>query len=350
MTPFGYLYGAITNVRRTLYEKGFLKSFSLGAPTVSVGNITVGGTGKTPLVALIAEILAENGEKVCILTRGYKRENPGQRILVSDGAQILADVRQAGDEPFELARRLSDRAVIIADKNRAAAGRWAREKLGITAFILDDGFQHLRVRRDLDIVCIDATNAFGNRKILPDGILREPLRNLSRADAIVITRANLAENLKNLKSEISNLNKTCPIFISNNKISNLIELNAFQTRDQRSNIKDQSAKIEKSLAFCALGNPNNFFEQLKKDGFNLPATEIFPDHHFYTQKDVEKLESKAGQNQAKSLLTTAKDGVKLAGLDFSMPCYVVENKLTFEDEKGFRQIISEKIGAGKCSN
>src|SRR5688572_31198780 len=98
--PFGYLYGAIANVRSALYKKGLFKSFSLGAPTISIGNMTVGGTGKTPLVAFVAEFLAEKGEKVCILTRGYRRENPGQRIIVSDAERVLADVRQAGDEPF----------------------------------------------------------------------------------------------------------------------------------------------------------------------------------------------------------------------------------------------------------
>jgi tetraacyldisaccharide 4'-kinase len=341
--PFGYLYGAIANVRCALYEKGFFKSFLLGAPTISIGNITVGGTGKTPLVAFVTEILSENGEKVCILTPGYRRENSDKRIVVSDGRNILANVRRAGDEPFELARKLSGKAVIIADKNRAAAGQWAREKFGITAFVLDDGFQHLRVRRDLDIVCIDATNPFGNYKALPSGILRESLQNLSRADAIVITRANLAENLEELKSEISNLNKNCPFFISNNKISNLIELNEFHSKPQGLKTKDQKPKTEKSLAFCALGNPNNFFKQLKQNNFNITTTEIFSDHHFYTQNDIFKLESKAKQEKAEILLTTAKDGVKLEKLKFSMPCYVVENAPVFEDEQKFRQMIFETV-------
>ena len=342
MTPFGYLYGAAANVRSALYEKGFFKSFSLGAPTISIGNITVGGTGKTPLVGFVAEILIEKGEKVCILTRGYKRENPGKRVIVSDGEQILADVRQAGDEPLELARKLSGKAVIIADKNRAEAGRWAREKFGITAFVLDDGFQHLRVRRDLDIVCIDATNPFGNYQVLPNGILREPLQNLNRADAILITRANLSGNMEKLKIEIANLNKDCPIFVSTNRISNLIELKEFYSNTQRAKDERQRTK-DKSLAFCALGNPKNFFEQLKQDNFNITATEIFPDHHFYTQNDIAALESKAKQFKAEILLTTAKDGVKLKELNFSMPCYVVENNLIIETEQEFRHILTETV-------
>ncbi len=188
-----WIYGTIIEARNSLYEKGVFKSFSLGVPVISIGNITVGGTGKTPLVAFVAEILAEKGEKVCIISRGYGRKNPKKRVLVSDGENILADARQSGDEPFELAQRLLGKAIVVADANRVSAGNWAREKFGITAFVLDDAFQHRKVKRDLDIVTIDATNPFGNKKMLPSGILREPLKNLKRADAIVITRANLAK-------------------------------------------------------------------------------------------------------------------------------------------------------------
>lgn len=341
MLPFGYLYGAVVNARNALYEKGFVKSFSLDAPVLSIGNITVGGTGKTPLVAFAAEILAEKGEKICILTRGYGRENPGKRVLVTDGEKILAHVRKAGDEPFELARKLVGKTIIVADKNRAEAGRWARAKFGVTVFILDDGFQHLRVRRDLDIVCIDATNPFGNGKILPNGILREPLPNLKRAGAFVITRANLSENIESLKSEILQFNPHSPIFVSNNKISDLIEINDF-SKNQISEIQNSKLKTQNSLAFCALGNPNNFFEQLRQESFQIPLTETFPDHHFYTQKDVENLESAAKRQNIEHFLTTAKDAVKLAGLKFTMPCYVIENTMFFEDNEGFRQLICEK--------
>ena len=264
MMALGYLYGAITNVRNALYEKGFFKSFSPGAPTVSIGNSTVGGTGKTPLVAFVAEVLAEKGEKVCILTRGYKRENPGKRIVVSDGEKILADVKQSGDEPFELAKKLLGKAIVIADKNRAEAGLWAREKFGITAFILDDGFQHLRVRRDLNIVCIDATNPFGNGKVLPGGILREPLQNLKRADAIVITRANLAKNLETLKSEISRFNPHCPILISRNSVSNLIELNEFHAKPHRTKDKEQRTKDKgQSVSLLRARQSQEFFRAVK---------------------------------------------------------------------------------------
>jgi len=343
------IYGAITKGRNSLYEKGVFKSFSLGVSTVSIGNITVGGTGKTPLVALVAEILAENGEKVCVLSRGYGRENPKRRVLVSDGEKILASAEQAGDEPFELARKLLGKAIIVSDANRVSAGNWAREKFGITAFVLDDAFQHLRVKRDLNIVTIDATNPFGNKKLLPAGILREPLKNLKRAGAIVITRANLAENAADLKSQIEEFNSICPIFVSKNRTKQIINLEDFLAdADYRLPITDYDKNLKPpSLAFCALGNPGNFFEQLRRENFNVVSSEQFPDHHFYTQKEIAKLGIKARKANAEILLTTAKDAVKLKNLRFDLPCFVVENEIIFDGEDNFRDWLTLKIKASE---
>ncbi|MCA1626087.1 MAG: tetraacyldisaccharide 4'-kinase [Acidobacteria bacterium] len=340
-----WIYGIIIRTRNSLYEKGILESFSLGVPVISIGNITVGGTGKTPLVAFVAELLYKNGEKVCVLSRGYGRINSRKRILVADGEKVLVDAKQAGDEPFELAVRLLGKAIVVADANRIAAGNWAREKFGITVFVLDDAFQHRRVRRDLDIVTVDATNPFGNEKLLPTGVLREPLENLSRASAIVITRANLCEekHITDLKFEISKINEHCRIFVSGNRISNLIDLGDFSANAQSTQTakdKEQRTK-DKALAFCALGNPENFFEQLRRENFNLAATQKFPDHYFYKQTDIEKLEKIARQKGAEILLTTAKDAVKLKDLNFNLPCFVVESDLVFDDEDTFRKFLSE---------
>lgn len=330
---FGYLYGAVMNARNALYDRGVFASHALGAKTVSIGNITVGGTGKTPLVAFVAETLFEANEKVCILTRGYGRENPKERVIVTDGEKILTDAKTAGDEPFELAEKLAGKAVIISDANRVSAGNFAREKFGITAFVLDDAFQHRKVKRDLDIVCIDATKPFGNKKVLPSGILREPLENLKRADAIVITRANLAENIENLKSEISKYSDA-KIFISHNKFSNFTEIN----NQNPSTLNSQLSTLN-SMAFCALGNPNNFFDQLRLENFHLTATEIFPDHHFYSSKDIEKLEEKARKSDAQILITTVKDAVKLRRFNFTFPLFSAENALFFESRAEFLNLL-----------
>lgn len=339
---FSRIYGWLTDVRNSLYERGVFASYPLGAKTFSIGNITVGGTGKTPLVALVAGVLAENGERVAILTRGYGRADPRRRVLVSDGERILTDVVHAGDEPLELARKLLGRALVIADADRVAAARWARENYAVTALVLDDAFQHRRARRDLDIVCVDATNPFGSGLTLPGGILREPLENLARADAIIITRANLVDDIESLKSRIRRYNSRGRIFVSKNRIARLIEVNDFRRAvppSLQTALEQQQSKAEKSLAFCALGNPNNFFEQLRRENFDLTATESFPDHHFYTAKDVEKITAQAVRTNAKRLLTTAKDAVKLENLQFEIPLYVVESALVFDDEEEFRKLL-----------
>ena len=320
LAPFGLLYGAVAKTRRALYEKGVFKSVDLGVPVISVGNITFGGTGKTPLVALIAEMLAARGEKVCILTRGYRRADERERVLVGDGEKILAGVKKAGDEPLELAEKLLGKAVVVADANRAPAGLWARQEFGITVFILDDAFQHLKVRRDLDIVCVDAMKPFG-------GILREPLRSLRRADAIVITRANLVENIADLKARISRFVAPEKFFVCQNIFSS-----EFKIQNPRS-----------VAAFCALGNPENFFAQLKREGFDLVLTQTFPDHYFYTLNDIEELEKAAAAKGAEYLVTTAKDAVKLKNFNFEIPLAVAENNLVFEDEAAFRKLILDQI-------
>lgn len=348
LSPAASLYGAVIDVRRALYAEGVFKSYDLGAPVVSVGNITVGGTGKTPLVAYAARVLADGGEKVCILTRGYKRENERARVLVSDGEKITASARQSGDEPFELACKLLGRAAVVADANRAEAGKWARANLGSTAFVLDDGFQHLKVRRDLDIVCIDATNPFGSGKLLPSGILREPLKNLKRADLIVITRANLVDEIQitDLKNEIARHNRIAEIFVSQNKIANLINLKEFPGKAQSAHDRQYDKTFSPPglrrrayAAFCGLGSPESFFEQMRRENFNLATAKTFPDHYFYQQNDIDELETAAEKNGAEALLTTAKDAVKLQNLKFKMPCFVVESELVFDDEAKLRRRI-----------
>lgn len=344
LSQLGWLFGSIVKARRRLYQKNIFKSDDLGVPVISVGNLTVGGTGKTPLVAYVAKVLAEKGHKVCILTRGYKRENPNERVLVSDGEKLLADAKQAGDEPFELANKLLGFASVIADKRRAEAGKWARENWGVTAFVLDDGFQHWQVKRDLDIVTIDATNPFGNGELLPAGILREPLSALKRANCAVITRANLTGNISNLKSQISEINADCVVLISQTEIVGLLDVKEFRAKTQRTQSGKQRTKDKgqraNALAFCALGNPDNFFESLKREGFNLSATKVFSDHYAYAQKDVEEIEKTARQVGAETLLTTAKDAVKLKDLQFSLPCLVVEIEVFFDDDAPLRALLN----------
>lgn len=332
----GSIYGRLADLRNTLYDRGIFKTHPLGVKTISVGNITAGGTGKTPLVARVAEILAEKGETVCILTRGYGRKNPRSRVLVSDAKNVLADAATGGDEPVELARKLIGKAIVVADADRVSAAKWALDEFGITIFVLDDGFQHRRAKRDLNIVCVDATNPFGNGKMLPAGILREPLKNLKRADVVVLTRANLVEDIENLRSQISDLKSGLPVFMAENKIWNVIGLDDFLA----GNSKRQSVEKIPALAFCALGNPGNFFEQLRRENYEISVRKVFSDHHSYTQNDIANLETVAGNSNVEALLTTAKDAVKLNRFKFTIPCFVVEIQLMLDDDKSFRDLIT----------
>ena len=345
-----WIYAKITDARNYLYDRGIFETFDLGARTISIGNITTGGTGKTPLVAYVANVLAARGEKVCILTRGYGRKNAERRILVSDREQIHATPSEAGDEPFELAQKLLGKAIIIADADRVSAAEWAKRKFGVTAFVLDDGFQHRKAKRDVDIVCIDATNPFGGGKTLPAGRLREPLVNLKRADIVVITRANLAGDISDLKSQISDLNVNAQIFEAKNEIERVVALEEFHAKTQRTQSEEKESEAnakanhfnvqqQPASAFCGIGNPENYFGQLRQENFSVTASETFRDHHFYTQQDIKKIERKARVSGAEILLTTAKDAVKLSDLRFEIPCFVVEVKTAIDNKEAFDKML-----------
>jgi tetraacyldisaccharide 4'-kinase len=329
LAPLSALYGMATRARQALYHRGAFKVERIEAPVISVGNITAGGTGKTPLVARLARALALEGKRACILTRGYGRANPKSRVLVSDGERVLADAREGGDEPLMLAEMLLGLCAVISDADRAEAARWAMTNLNSEVFILDDGFQHLRIARDLDIVTIDATNPWGGGHLLPRGTLREPLAGLKRADCLVVTRANQSKlDLDALRAEASSLSGGRPVFLSHTKLSRLRPLFSTETHPGH----DINAITQPIAAFCAIGNPRAFFKQLCDGGIKPAHTRAFPDHHVYTQREIDTLSSEARSRGAQALVTTAKDAVKLRSLNFQLPCYVLEIEIIFDEE------------------
>ena len=337
LSPLGGLYGVAMKARRAFYRRGWLRQERVPAPLISVGNLTMGGTGKTPLVEWIAEQLAAANRHVCILTRGYGREHPQQRVVVSNSTEILSDARQAGDEALLLAESLKQRAAVISDADRRSAALWAMKTLGSDVFVLDDGFQNLGLARNLDIVTIDATNPWGNRRLLPAGTLREPTRGLSRADCVVITRTDVADDLQKLDREIHELAAGQPVFHSRMRIRGLRVVNA-PAEKVPAEIKEVPI-----AAFCGIGNPESFFAQLRAAGYQLGLTEIFRDHHVYTQADVNKLIQKARAAGVSALLTTAKDEVKLRALNFDLPCFAVEIGIEIEEEEQFRSLIENSL-------
>lgn len=321
LPPLSALYGALTKTRLSLYRRGTFKTIALERPVISVGNITTGGTGKTPLVEWVAKSLAQRGNKVCILTRGYGRFHPEQQVVVSDGQTVLATPEEAGDEPYLLAQKLAGLAAVISNADRLSAGRYAIETFGTDCFVLDDGFQHLRLARELDIVTIDATNPWGGGQLLPYGRLREPLAELSRADCVVITRCDQAGNLDALRAQIRRLMGERPLFTSRMRIAGVRSLSG------AGEILDQPL-----AAFCAIGNPGSFFKQLREAGHKLVLEKAFRDHHYYTQQDIETLIAEATRAGAKSLITTDKDAVKLSPLSFSLPCHALEIEIEIANE------------------
>jgi tetraacyldisaccharide 4'-kinase len=334
LPPLSLLYGAVTRTRRSLYQRGTFHTTKLGFPVISIGNITVGGTGKTPLVEWVARTLYAEGKSVCILTRGYGRKDPQREVIVSDGYGVLATPAEAGDEPYLLATKLAGQVAVISSANRIEAASTATSSFGANCFVLDDGFQHLRLARDLNIVTIDATNPWGGGHLLPYGRLRETPENLSRADCVVITRCEQVENIDDLREEIARLTGGRPIFKSHMRTSRVAWI-----KNNAESLKPPA----RVAAFCAVGNPSAFFEQLRRAGFELALEKSFADHHIYSQADVDSVVRAASDTGASALVTTAKDAVKLRGLSFSLPCYVLEIEMWIENSNDLTKLIQARV-------
>ncbi len=338
LAPFSSLYGLLVRARLSLYQKEYLTSTRLSVPVISVGNMTVGGTGKTPLVSWIARAVAKQGRRVCVLTRGYGRRNERVRVVVSDGVRLLADAEIAGDEPRLLAEQLLGSASIVCDADRVSAAHWAIEHLGAEVFILDDGFQHVRLRRDLDIVTIDATAPWGGGHLLPRGRLREPLQGLKRAGCVIITRADLTQDVPVLRDEIERWTSDAILILESRMRTTQIK-----PLDVTTKVVFEELAAQRVGAFCATGNPHAFFKHLRKEEHQLIYTRAYPDHHSYRQSDMDSLVSGAEAMGAQKLLTTAKDAVKLRALYSKLPIFVVEIEPVFDAEEKLLALVKKII-------
>jgi tetraacyldisaccharide 4'-kinase len=316
-----------------------------------VGNLTTGGTGKTPLVEWVCRTIdvvahegVREGKRVCVLTRGYGRDKPDTQVVVSNGADLLASEREAGDEPFLLASNLLGIAAVVSNPNRVAAGEWAIQNLHSEVFVLDDGFQHLRLFRNLDIVTIDATNPWGGGSLLPYGRLREPLSGLSRADCVIITRAEQAEDPASIKNALQLIVGNVPIFSSRMVTRGFRNLNGKP-------IDAPPLVAQPIAAFCGIGNPNSFFNHLRREGYQLAFTRTFPDHHQYKQSELDTLVAEATDSGANGLITTAKDATKLQSLTLGVPCCVMDIQISIDEEEPLVELIRKAIfKSGSASN
>jgi tetraacyldisaccharide 4'-kinase len=340
LPPLSVLYSAIVRTRLAAYSRGFLSATTLDVPVISIGNLTVGGTGKTPLVEKVCRLLFAENRKVCVLTRGYKRSQPNKRVLVSDSKSVLSSEEDAGDEAFLLAQNLLGISSVISDADRVAAGKWAISNLGIDCFVLDDGFQHLQLARDLNVLVVDATDPWGGNELLPAGKLREPLSGAARADCVVITRTDEYENIRSLENRIKELVRDKPVFRSRMKLKDLRLLNSSSKIPAATN---------KPAAFCGVGNPGSFFRLLNRNGYSPIMKRAFADHHRYTQNEIERLILTARDAGALSLITTGKDAVKLQSLELTMPCYVADIEIELEEQEEFSKLLRRRLELKKST-
>lgn len=299
------LYSLLVRLRLWCFRRGWLPSSRLPCRVISVGNLTVGGTGKTPIVILCAEWLLAQGRKVAILSRGYKRVSADPHLLVSDGSRLLADPLEAGDEPFLMGRRCP-RAIVAVGADRAVLGRWVLEQFPVDCMILDDGFQHRALDRDVDLVLLDATDATGLDAMLPAGRLREPLSGLARAHAVLITRAELKEDVEAVLDRLRSISVP---------VEDCIEV-VFKPQTLLSVQGEEKRPVEwcrgkRIWLASGIGNSDSFRRSAASIGADIRGETTFQDHHCYRHGDVREICAKARAAGADFVLTTEKDAVKL---------------------------------------
>jgi len=295
--PLSLLYWGVTSVRNLLYQTGILPTVKIDCPVISVGNLTVGGTGKTPTVITIARWLTQKNFNVTIISRGYGRASK-DGVIVSDGKGKIVPVKEGGDEPVLIAKKLTGVPVLV-DQNRVRAAQTALQKFSPDVIILDDGFQHRRLHRDLDIVTINKEKLFGNNFLLPAGPLRESTSHLKRAGMIWMNSNTGFESMTRLPKSL----KSKPFIRAMYTPVKLIDLNGTE-----SDIDLRSVPV---VAFSGLGNPDSFKQTLENLGARVEVFLKFKDHHFYSAKDIASIEKAFKSVTAKYIITTEKDGVKL---------------------------------------
>jgi tetraacyldisaccharide 4'-kinase len=336
LTICSIVYRLAVSARAFLYKKNILSSLSVSCKVISIGNITVGGTGKTPTVCLLAKYFQKKGISVAVINRGYRGSRTKNLLKVSDGRKILASQDAAGDEAFMVAEKLPG-VPVIAGKDRMAAAKMAADLYGARVVILDDGFQYLRLKRDADIVLVNSANAFGSGFLLPRGILREPLSALSRASLVLLTKAGISTfKEEEIADRIRQYNPGAGIFKSSFKAMRL-------RKAKGGEVSFESIKNKRAAGLCSIGDPDSFFSMLSQLKLSFLEKLIFPDHHAYCDKDYRLIKQLSEKSEL--MITTEKDIVKL---DFNKiqtdKLLVLEIEQAIADEKHFFEKV-EKLTA-----
>lgn len=338
--PFSPVYAFVMKTRWQAYDRGLLKSFSLPCPVISIGNIVMGGTGKTPHVIAVASFLKRLGVRPAVVSRGYGGRHGKEAVVVHDGRKLLSTPSLSGDEPVMIAQELGDVPVVV-HKNRFKAGMKAVEEFGADLIVLDDGFQHLALKRDLDIVLLNSRCPFGTGRVFPGGDLREDTESLERADVIVFTKGEDVPPAQQERLKHS-LHKKWPekmVFLSKNRFTSLTPLG----KDRSMNIESIAGR--RILAFCGIANPYTFFDALKEFKAEIPACVPYPDHHQYRREDLLRLFDTAEKAGAELLVTTRKDGVKLQQLAVLPPSLpILQLNMEAVPEQGFFNALKTRLG------
>ena len=312
-----YLFLMVVSIRYFLYRTGLLRRYPLGTQVISIGNVTAGGTGKTPVTEIFARTLAAEGRKVAILSRGYRRKEAPwwQRLftqviekplVVSDGRRVLLDSATGGDEPYMLASNLPGVAVVV-DRNRVKAGRYAVNRLGCDTLILDDGFQYQKLKHSIEVVLVDSTNPFGNGNLLPRGILREPVRNLKRADIIFLTKCR--GDVSAVKEEIRRYNTTAEIVECNHTPKVMKDVWS------REEVPLDWLRDKTVCTLSGIASPKGFENSLRHLGAKVVWCERYADHHRYDASEVLYALNRTADMGADALVTTEKDAVRFPRLE-----------------------------------
>jgi tetraacyldisaccharide 4'-kinase len=338
------LYELVVRLRVAAYETQYLKQKRLDAVVISIGNIVLGGTGKTPMVEYIARYIKSEDHSVAVLTRGYGRESSGMRVLNDprrppDAAQAREVAganshQEYGDEPLMLARALGNVPVII-NKDRHEGGRWAEREGGAEILVLDDAYQHLALARDLNILLLDATDPFGGFEMAPFGRLREPLYGIKRADLVIITRADRPFDQGQVNAIIKYFcGDKVPVMYVYSSIARLRHIETGEIYEAKQFAGWNAAVM------CGIGNPRAFADDILQFGMNIVSENFFSDHHAFTQEDLERVTQAARETGADAIVTTEKDAVRLEELKLGdVPVYAAQLEIQSEDEVRLKSLL-----------
>ena len=329
------MYLKVIELRSVAYLQGWLRTRRLDRPVLCVGNLTVGGTGKTPVVIKVAKTLLAAGHCPCILTRGYGRRGGRAPVALDPGADLIFEPRTVGDEPAALARALPGVPIVVsADRFR---GGIIGEQFHPTVYLLDDGFQHLALYRDLDVILIDVTRPWSEYALLPAGRAREPFSAIRRAHWVILTRTEPGDPSP-IEAKVRAVHSGARIFHCSTKLTGVAEAQTGL------NQPIECLHGKKAVAFCAIGNPAGFFADLRRWGFDVACERSFRDHHAYTQSDLASLADAAKGTGAQAMITTEKDVMNLPrGWDLPLPVYACCIQAEIEEKMEFEQALAADL-------